>query len=162
MGKRAQANKAAEAASRRRPTLQLGDFGRRRYEHEGNQSVPGEDLPTAQEESSSTCLWKEVVEEASGDMYYWNMNTGETTWERPAELGPPPGATEQHPDATDAMEIETSARAADADASGAENGAQERMADEGTQQQSQIGDTAASSVASATGSAVDENDDGEQ
>jgi hypothetical protein len=38
------------------------------------------------------CPWKPVVEEGSGDTYYWNINTGETTWVRPAELG---GAVEE-------------------------------------------------------------------
>ncbi len=70
--------------SRRRPTLQLEGFGRRRTENV-------EDLEAIAPESQSVdpdgCPWKPVVEEGSGDTYYWNINTGETTWIRPAELG---------------------------------------------------------------------------
>jgi hypothetical protein len=30
--------------------------------------------------------WKEIVDETSGDSYYWNVHTNETTWTKPAVL----------------------------------------------------------------------------
>lgn len=35
---------------------------------------------------SATSTWKEMREEASGNVYYYNSVTHETTWDRPAEL----------------------------------------------------------------------------
>jgi hypothetical protein len=37
--------------------------------------------------------WKEAIDPTSYQIYYYNKNTGETKWERPAELGPAPHAT---------------------------------------------------------------------
>ena len=37
--------------------------------------------------------WREAIDPASKQVYYYNDKTGETTWERPAELGPAPFAT---------------------------------------------------------------------
>ena len=79
MGKKQQAE-----VSRRRPTLQLEGFGRRRAAH------IEEETPASEKQypdGDDSCPWKPVVEEGSGDTYYWNINTGETTWVRPPELG---------------------------------------------------------------------------
>jgi hypothetical protein len=79
MGKKQQVE-----VSRRRPTLQLEGFGRRRPAHIEDD---GPSLENQGLEGDDSCPWKPVVEEDSGDTYYWNINTGETTWIRPPELG---------------------------------------------------------------------------
>ena len=37
--------------------------------------------------------WKETVDPESGHIYYYNKDTHETSWERPAEMGAAPMAT---------------------------------------------------------------------
>jgi Torus domain/WW domain len=43
--------------------------------------------------SDSSVTWKEVYDPKSRQIYYWNIQTNETSWSRPEELGPVPVAT---------------------------------------------------------------------
>eukprot|EP00960_Hanusia_phi_P031031 749029-Hanusia_phi.AAC.3 len=55
----------------------------------------GADEPTWQEVTEPVASiapvagWTDRFDQSTGDVYYWNLKTGETTWDRPAELGPP-------------------------------------------------------------------------
>ncbi len=42
----------------------------------------------AESNAAAASVWQTLTDEESGESYYWNTATGETTWERPAELGP--------------------------------------------------------------------------
>jgi hypothetical protein len=33
--------------------------------------------------SSAVAVWKEVKDPETGGIYYWNVKTGETTWDKP-------------------------------------------------------------------------------
>ncbi|KAL3674624.1 hypothetical protein V7S43_000566 [Phytophthora oleae] len=46
------------------------------------------------EYNSLSPMWQEVVDPASGDVYYWNETTNETAWERPGEQPTEVKATE--------------------------------------------------------------------
>ncbi len=37
--------------------------------------------------------WREVLDTRTKQIYYWNRESSETSWARPAELGPAPHAT---------------------------------------------------------------------
>uniref|UniRef100_A0A7S4KAF5 WW domain-containing protein n=1 Tax=Guillardia theta TaxID=55529 RepID=A0A7S4KAF5_GUITH len=43
---------------------------------------------TALKTSAQASQWREVQDPASGSMYYWNVETGETTWDVPAAFSP--------------------------------------------------------------------------
>ncbi|RYG44931.1 hypothetical protein EON67_11195, partial [archaeon] len=43
--------------------------------------------------ASASASWKEVLDPSSRQIYYWNVDTGETTWTRPAALGDAPYAS---------------------------------------------------------------------
>ena len=48
-----------------------------------------EDLPAAppeEEEAPSLSQWSEVLDEGSGQTYYFNTITGESQWEKPDDL----------------------------------------------------------------------------
>ena len=42
---------------------------------------------------NETIKWREAVDPASKQIYYYNTDTNETQWDRPAEMGPAPIAT---------------------------------------------------------------------
>ncbi len=44
-------------------------------------------------QNGGTINWKEAIDPSSYQIYYYNTQTGETQWERPAEMGPAPHAT---------------------------------------------------------------------
>jgi len=46
---------------------------------------------------TTTTSWKEVTDKETGGTYFWNQDTGETTWRRPRELEPfrPPPPTKR-------------------------------------------------------------------
>jgi superfamily II DNA/RNA helicase len=54
-----------------------------------------------EQEQEQESEWQEVVEEGSGDTYYWNLMTGETRWDPPppkppAPPPPPPPSTQKN------------------------------------------------------------------
>ena len=50
------------------------------------EAATSEDLTIPSRALSMTLPWKEVHDKISGEVYYHNSATGETTWQRPAEL----------------------------------------------------------------------------
>ena len=55
-------------------------------------------------EPAPTAQWEELKTD-SGDSYYYNSTTQETTWDRPAELGPAPSATTAGPAMANAVSV---------------------------------------------------------
>ena len=43
--------------------------------------------------AGENCKWREAVDAESKHIYYYNVDTRETKWERPAEMGPAPHST---------------------------------------------------------------------
>jgi len=42
-----------------------------------------------QEKAALETRWKAIVDQSSNDTYYWNMDSGEVTWTRPADMDTP-------------------------------------------------------------------------
>eukprot|EP00526_Cylindrotheca_closterium_P004161 CAMPEP_0113637722 /NCGR_PEP_ID=MMETSP0017_2-20120614/19755_1 /TAXON_ID=2856 /ORGANISM="Cylindrotheca closterium" /LENGTH=4255 /DNA_ID=CAMNT_0000548783 /DNA_START=113 /DNA_END=12880 /DNA_ORIENTATION=+ /assembly_acc=CAM_ASM_000147 len=64
--------------------------------------------PSVEEEepkSEEAAEWSEVTDPASGDVYYYNLVTQETSWDRPAAMDQPAKETEEPATAADAKEM---------------------------------------------------------
>jgi hypothetical protein len=56
--------------------------------------VGGEGYDQEKDEGGMKSDWAEAIDEESGDPYYYNVKTGETTWEKPVGFGGVEGAEE--------------------------------------------------------------------
>jgi WW domain len=104
------------------------DVNRAAYVDNAHRNAPGEEpapaneagkepTPASESDPQRVTQWKRLTDEESGDTYYWNVATGETSWELPpesAELGaddasPPKGAEQAATAATPPAEPAASA-----------------------------------------------------